>query len=120
MRTLPAGGWLLEIPAGKLDDGEPPERCAAREVEEETGFRPGRLIPMDWIFTTPGFTDEKIWLYLALDLTPTQQELQHDEVLTVERMPLDEAVRLAGQGEIRDGKSVCALLRAPRFLNRSG
>jgi ADP-ribose pyrophosphatase len=111
-----AGGWLLEVPAGKLDAGEPPEACARREVEEETGFRPGTLVPMGWIWTTPGFTDERIWLYLARDLVPAEQQLQDDEVLTVERLPLDEAVRRAAQGEIRDAKSVCALLRASRFL----
>jgi len=111
-----SGGWLLEVPAGKLDGGELPEACAAREVEEETGFRPGRLLPMGWIWTTPGFTDERIWLFLALELSKTRQRLQPDELLTVERMPLEEAVRRAGRGEIRDAKSVCALLRVPLFL----
>lgn len=111
-----SGGWLLEVPAGKLDGGEPPEDCAARELEEETGFRPGRLVPMGWIWTTPGFTDERIWLFLALDLSKTRQNLQADELLTVERLPLAEAVRRAGLGEIHDGKSICALLRAPLFL----
>lgn len=106
------GGWLLEVPAGKLDHpGEPPEACALREVEEETGFRAGRLEPLGWIWTTPGFTDEKIWLYAARDLTPTRPDLQPDEVLTVETLPLDEAVRRAELGEIVDAKSVCALLR---------
>jgi len=114
-----SGGWLLEVPAGKLDGGERPEICAARELEEETGFRPGRLLPMGWIWTTPGFTDERIWLFLALDLSASRQSLQTDELLTVERMDLAEAVRQAGEGEIRDGKSVCALLRAPRFVPRA-
>ena len=107
------GSWLLEVPAGKLDHpGESPEGCALREVEEETGYRPGRLVPLGWIWTTPGFTDEKIWLYLALDLSPTRANLQADEVLTVEKLPLEEAARRAVSGEIVDGKSVCALLRA--------
>jgi len=105
--------WLLEVPAGKLDHpGESPEECAFREVEEETGYRAGRLAPLGWIWTTPGFTDEKIWLYLASELTPTRASLQPDEVLTVEKLPLLEAVRRAASGEIVDGKSVCALLRA--------
>ena len=111
-----ASGWLYEIPAGKLDEGEDPAVCAAREMEEEVGLRPGRLIPMGWIWTTPGFTDERISLYLATELVPSKQSLQSDEVLSVERMPLDEAVDLARRGEIRDAKSVCALLRAGHFL----
>jgi ADP-ribose pyrophosphatase len=113
-----ASGWLLEIPAGKLDGDEPPEACAVREVEEETGFRPGELISLGWIWTTPGFTDEKIWLFLARDLARSRQNLQADEVLTVERVPLEQAVEMAASGEIHDGKSVCALLRAARHLKR--
>lgn len=109
------GGWLLEVPAGKLD-GELPEACAAREVEEETGHRPGRLTPMGWIWTTPGFTDERIWLFLATNLEAGRQALQADEALTVERMPLAEAVAMAARGEIEDAKSICALLRAPHFM----
>jgi ADP-ribose pyrophosphatase len=110
------GGWLLEIPAGKLDGGEPPEVCAVREVEEETGYRPSRLTPLGWIWTTPGFTDEKIWLYLATGLEPAEQKLGDDEVLTVERLPLVEAVEAAVRGEIVDAKSVCGLLRAAAHL----
>lgn len=109
------GGWLLEVPAGKLDAGEPPDRCARREVEEETGHRPGRLVPMGWIWTTPGFSDERIWLYLACDLEPSAQRLEQDEVLTVERVPLADAVAMAACGDIVDGKSVCALLRVGAF-----
>jgi ADP-ribose pyrophosphatase len=110
------GGYLLEIPAGKLDGGEAPETCAAREIEEEVGRRAGRLEPLGFIWTTPGFTDERIWLYLATGLVESRQALEHDEWLTVERMPLEEAVRLAEEGTIADAKSVCALLRAARRL----
>jgi len=107
------GSFLLEVPAGKLDHpGESPEDCALREVEEETGFRAGRLVPLGWIWTTPGFTNEKIWLFVALDLTPSRPNLQSDEVLTVETLNFAEAARRAASGEIVDGKSVCALLRA--------
>ena len=110
------GGWILEVPAGKLDAGEEPDVCARREVEEETGHRSGTLEPLGWIWTTPGFTDERIWLYLARDLTATAQRLEDDEVLTVERVPIADAVERAARGQIADGKSVCALLRAARVL----
>ncbi|HEV2851516.1 MAG TPA: NUDIX hydrolase [Thermoanaerobaculia bacterium] len=113
------GGWLLEIPAGKLDGGESPETCAAREAEEEVGYRPGKLEPLGWIWTTPGFADEKIWLYLATGLQPAQQGLEADEVLSIERMPLAEAVEKAFQGEIHDAKSAIALMRASRTLART-
>jgi ADP-ribose diphosphatase len=112
------GGYLLEIPAGKLDPGEAPESCARREVEEETGYRPGELIPLGWIWTTPGFADEKIWLYLATNLKEARQDLQDDEVLTLEELPFAEAVEKAAAGEIHDCKTVCALLRAARKLGR--
>ena len=107
---------LLEIPAGKLDGGEAPETCAAREVEEEVGRRAGKLTPLGFIWTTPGFTDERIWLYLARDLTETRQALERDEWLTVEHLPLKEALRLAEEGTITDAKSVCALVRAAKKL----
>ncbi|MEA2602785.1 MAG: ADP-ribose pyrophosphatase [Acidobacteriota bacterium] len=108
------GGYLLEVPAGKLDPGEAPETCAARELEEETGFRPTKMKPLGWIWTTPGFADEKIWLYLATGLEPAQQGLEDDEVLSLERLPFAEAVDKAARGEIHDSKTVCALLRAAR------
>jgi ADP-ribose pyrophosphatase len=111
------GGFLLEIPAGKLDPGEAPETCAARELAEETGFHPARLEPLGWIWTTPGFTDEKIWLFLATGLEPAKQDLEDDEILSLERLSLADAVKQATQGEIHDGKTVCALLRAAAILS---
>lgn len=112
--------WLLEVPAGKLDDGEAPESCARRETEEEVGFAPGRLDPLGRIYTSPGFTDEKIWLFLARDLERSEQELEEDEVLEVERMPFPEAVRLAVTDGMADAKSICALLRAAAWLEAEG
>ena len=112
-----AGGWLLEIPAGTLEGGtEEPEVCAHRELEEETGFRAGRLTPLGWIWTTPGLTDEKIWLYLATELEPGEANLEPDEALSVERIPLETALAHVHSGEIRDGKSICGLLRAVHHL----
>ncbi|HVS12426.1 MAG TPA: NUDIX hydrolase [Thermoanaerobaculia bacterium] len=110
------GGWILEVPAGKLDAGEPPARCAERELVEEVGRRPRELIALGWIWTTPGFTDERIWLFLARDLVPAAQDLEHDEVLEVETLPFERAVDLVHRGGIHDGKSVAALLRAARWL----
>ena len=109
-------GWLLEVPAGKLDPGESPETCALREAEEETGYRIGELEPLGWIWTTPGFTDERIWLYLGRDLSEGTQQLQSDELLEIVKLPLGEAVKAAADGTIRDGKSVCTLLRVARKL----
>jgi len=115
-RHATGGEWLLEVPAGKLDPGETPETCAVRECAEETGYRPQRLEPLGWIWTTPGFTDERIWLYLGSELAPASQDLQEDEALTVERLPLATALRLALDGGIDDGKSIAALWRAAAKL----
>ena len=109
-----AGGYLLEIPAGKLDAGEAPEACAARETEEETGHRAGRLERLGAILTTPGFTDEIIHLFAGYDLVATQSALEADEDLTVVRMPFAEAVAQVERGEIQDAKTMSALLLAAR------
>lgn len=106
------GDWLLEIPAGKLEPGEDPLECVSRELEEETGYRPGSVEPLGWIWATPGFSDEKIHLYLASGLEAGRQSLEEDEVLSVVRMPWRKALEAARDGTISDGKSVCALLRA--------
>lgn len=105
------GGWLLEVPAGTLSSGETPDACAQRELEEETGYRANRLTPLGAIWTTPGFTNEQIWLFLAEELSPFEQRLDADEVLTLEQLPLSTAIRRAQQGDITDAKTVCALLR---------
>jgi ADP-ribose pyrophosphatase len=110
------GEWILEVPAGKLESGESPEECVRREVEEEVGMKAGRLTPLGPIWTTPGFTDERIWLFLATELTSGRQALEDDEALEIERMPLSEAIGLVDRGEISDSKSVVALLKAERFL----
>ena len=111
-----ASGYLLEVPAGKMDKDEAPEACAARELEEEAGVVAQTLTPMGFIYASPGFTDERIWLFLATGLRQTQQALETDEILQLERIPFAEAVAKALRGDITDGKSICALLRAQHFL----
>lgn len=108
-----AGGTIWEVPAGKLD-GDAPEACAARELEEEAGRRAGRLERLGSIFTTPGFTDEVIHLFAAFELTPVPQHLEHDEVIEVVRVPLSEALAMIWGGELRDAKSALALIHAAR------
>ncbi len=107
-----AGGYIYEIPAGKIDPGEDPLACAAREVEEETGRRASSLVPMLSFYTTPGFTDEVIYLYLATGLTAGTQKLERDEVLDVVEMPLEEAIRRVADGTIRDAKTIIGLQAA--------
>ncbi len=115
-----ADGHIWEIPAGKLDAKEAPERCAARELEEEAGYRAGRLEHLASIFTTPGFTDEVIHLFAAHDLEPTEQRLEPDEVIRVVPTPFDEALAMVFDGRIRDGKSALALIHAAHRLGRLG
>ncbi len=110
------GEWLYEVPAGTLAPGESPEACAHRELIEEAGHSARELVPLGWIWTTPGFTDEKIWLYLARGLAPAAQNLDEDETLTVEPTPFDDAVAMAESGAMVDAKSCCALLRAAALL----
>ncbi len=107
-----AGGFIVEVPAGKLDSGEAPDRCARREVEEETGWRAGELVPLGSILTTPGFTDEVIWLYEAHALVRGVQALEADEVLDTLEVPFEDAVSMVRRGEIRDAKSVASILLA--------
>ncbi|HSJ85044.1 MAG TPA: NUDIX hydrolase [Acidimicrobiia bacterium] len=113
-----ADGWLLEVPGGKLDGAEDPEVCARRELEEEIGLTAGELTGLGSILTTPGFTDERIWIYIARDLTPIEggRSPEPNEVIEVERIPFSQAVAMAATGEIVDAKTVAALLRAAFHL----
>jgi ADP-ribose pyrophosphatase len=112
-----AGGTIWEVPAGKLD-GDPPEVCAAKELEEEAGRRAGRLERLGEIWTTPGFTDEKIHLFAAFDLVEVPHAREEHEVIEVVPMALDAALDLIWSGELTDAKSALALLHVARRLGR--
>lgn len=106
----PAGRELLEIPAGKLDAGETPATCAAREIEEELGVRVGRIEKLTEFYSTPGFCAEKIYVYLATELTPSVQKLDHDEAVEIVYLSLEEAWQLVERGDIEDAKTIIALM----------
>ena len=111
-----SGGTLYEVPAGLPRSREEPwEACAARELEEETGMRAGRLRYLTRIHTTPGFTDEVIRLFLAEDLQEGRSELDDDEFVEVLSLPWSGAMEMVRSGEITDAKSVSALLYVDRF-----
>ena len=104
-----AGGFIYEIPAGKLHPGEDPMACAARELEEEIGYRAGKLELLSSILTAPGFTDEVIHVYKGTGMTAGKQQLDRDEVLEVIELPLLEAISMIETGAIRDAKSIVGL-----------
>lgn len=112
-----AGGYIYEIPAGKLYPGEDPKLCAARELEEEIGYRAAHLALLSSMLTAPGFTDEVIHIYKATGLSKTQQRLDQDEVLEVVELSLSEVMTMIQDGRIRDAKTMvgCQLV----FLGES-
>ncbi|BFU89209.1 MAG: Methanol dehydrogenase activator [Nitrospira sp.] len=103
------GGFIYEIPAGKLSPGEEPLHCAARELEEEVGYRASSFELLSSIFTAPGFADEVIHVYKATGLTKGRQQLDRDEVLEIVEMPLHLAITRIQDGTIRDGKTIIGL-----------
>jgi len=109
-----AGGYIWEIPAGKLDPGEEPQACAERELAEETGYRAGRIEQTGVILTTPGFTDERIYLFSAFDLEPGVTAHEVSEVIELHEVPFEEALAMVDRGEIVDAKTLAALFHACR------
>lgn len=107
----------LEAPAGKLEKGEEPLSAALRELSEETGLTADEIIPMGDMYTTPALIDEVIHLYIARGLTKGEQHLDADEFINVEEIPLEKAVQLVMDGEIKDSKTQTILLKAERFLS---
>ena len=106
----PAERFLLEIPAGTLDPGEAPEACARRELVEETGHEPGRLVPLAGFYSSPGFCTEYLHVYLATDLRPARGHPDVDEEIQLVRLPVAECLRLVRAGDICDAKSIVGLL----------
>lgn len=107
---------LTEIPAGKLEYGEDPEKAALRELREETGAVPGKFRSLGELYPSPGYCGEIIRLYLAQELTFGETALDEDEFLDVERMPFGELTELVLQGEIRDAKTIAAVLKTKLLL----
>lgn len=111
----PAVRYLLEVPAGTLAKGERPEIGAARELKEELGVVADRLEKLSEFFVSPGFCEEKMWVYLATELSEGEQALEDDEILDVVRLPIAEALEMITSGEIQDAKTIIGLmLAAPR------
>lgn len=106
------GGATLEIPAGTLEPGETAEECIRRELVEEVGHRAGRLEPLVDLYVSPGYSNELIRLFLATELTAESAEADEDEELRVVAVPLAEALEMCRLGELRDGKTIAALLCA--------
>lgn len=109
------GQVLLEIPAGKRDAGEKPETCALRELEEETGYI-GTLKKIGVIYTTPGFCDETIYLYMAEQLIKTKQHLDENEYLDVISIPIKKVFQMISEGNIQDAKTLSAFSIARDYL----
>ena len=110
-----ADGYLYEVPAGRLDAGESPLECAQRELREETGYSAARVEPLFTMFTTPGFTDEKIHLFLATGLVAGESAREADEFMEIVPTKLSRALSMVERGEIQDAKTALALLYAARF-----
>jgi len=112
----PAVKYLLEIPAGSRGDFELPEECAARELEEELGVVAGRWEKLTEFFASPGFCGEKMWLYLATDLTATGQRLEDDELIEIVRVSFPRAFEMIEANEIEDAKTIIGLTMAAARL----
>lgn len=110
------GETLIEIPAGRLEPGESPDETARRELAEETGFEADEIRNVLTFYTAPGYTSEKLYLYVARELRSVESKPDLDEDIHLMEVSLAEAVRLIEKGEIKDGKTVAALLYYKTFL----
>ena len=113
-----ADGFIWEIPAGRLDAGETPEDCARRELAEETGYRAEQYRQLTTIYTTPGFTDERIHLFIASGLTEGEHRREADEFMELHRLRWSEVLAKAAAGEIPDGKTLSTILFVQCFKRK--
>lgn len=112
------GETLLEIPAGTLEPGEPPDRCAERELQEETGYRAGTLRHLFSQYLAPGYSQEVLHVYLAEQLTSAHQQTEEDESVELAPTPLEHIVPMILKGEIKDAKTIAGLLMTLRLMGR--
>jgi ADP-ribose pyrophosphatase len=110
-----ADSFIYEVPAGRLEPGETPEACAHRELREETGCTAGRMERLTTVYTTPGFTDEQIHLFMATDLTRGEARREADEFVENVAMTLSKALAMIEKGEIMDGKTAVTLMFAAGY-----
>lgn len=112
------GGDLLELPAGTLDGDEDPKVCAAREIREETGMAAGKLTRLGDFYLAPGYSTEFMVVFLATELSHNPLEADADEFLSVESVPIAEAIQMAERGDMPDAKSLAALFLAKPYLEK--
>ena len=117
---FPMNKVLLELPAGKLNKDENPFVCAVRELEEETGYKSENVTELGSIYTTPGYSTEKLWIYLAKNLKPGNHKREEGEYgMQVFEFSLDEIEKKINNGEIVDGKSICGIYLAKNYLKNN-
>ena len=113
----PVEDVLIEIPAGKLGKNESPLNCAKRELEEEVGARDGSIVHLSTFYTSPGFCNEILYLYLALDFKTTKNNLDDDEFLQIIKVRLEDSLKLIESNEIKDAKTILGILLAKKYLD---